>query len=65
MENLTYLYLGGSRLSGQIPVELADLANLEDLYLHGNEFSGCVPAALYDVPQNDLIVVPLPVCSGN
>jgi hypothetical protein len=62
-------------LSGPIPSELGNLANLqalelhdnqlsgpEYLYLGGNQLSGCVPAKLLDVPSNDGASLGLPSC---
>ena len=43
---VTWLYLSENRLSGEIPPELGNLANLEDLYLSGNELSGEIPSEL-------------------
>ena len=40
------LYLDYNQLSGPIPAELGNLANLGDLVLSGNQLSGPIPAAL-------------------
>ena len=40
------LFLGGNQLTGEIPPELGDLANLELLYLHENQLTGPIPAEL-------------------
>ena len=40
------LKLEGNRLSGEIPLELGDLANLESLGLEGNRLSGKIPPEL-------------------
>ena len=40
------LFLGGNQLTGKIPPELGDLANLELLYLHENQLTGPIPAEL-------------------
>ena len=45
---VTDLRLGDNQLSGSIPSELGNLANLEWLYLSNNQFSGCVPVKLLD-----------------
>ena len=56
------LDLNGKQLSGSIPSELGNLANLEVLELHYNQLSGCVPAKLLDVPNNDVVSLRLPSC---
>ena len=43
---VTRLELDYGQLSGEIPPELGNLANLESLWLRGNELSGCAPASL-------------------
>ena len=43
---VTWLWLYGNQLSGEIPPELGNLANLEDLYLSANELSGEIPSEL-------------------
>ena len=40
------LLLGHNELSGTLPAELGDLANLQELYLDNNELSGEIPAEL-------------------
>ena len=40
------LYLSGNGLSGTIPSELGNLANLESLVLHHNQLSGEIPPEL-------------------
>ena len=47
---VTTLDRGFNQLTGTIPTELGNLANLEYLYLNGNQLRGCVPASL----QNQL-----------
>ena len=42
------LNLSQNRLSGEIPPELGNLANLEELSLGFNELRGCIPGALQD-----------------
>ena len=56
------LDLDGKQLSGSIPSELGNLANLEELFLGGNQLSGCVPAALLNVPSNDVSRLSLSSC---
>ena len=43
------LFLSSRNLSGSIPPELGDLANLRDLYLYGNNLSGSIPPELGDL----------------
>ena len=40
---VTGLNLGGNRLSGPIPAELASLSDLERLYLNDNQLTGMIP----------------------
>ena len=56
------LWFGSNQLSGSIPSELGNLANLGSLFLGSNQFSGCVPAELLDVPSNDVANLGLPSC---
>ncbi len=44
-------------LSGPIPPELGDLANLESLYLWGNELTGSIPPQLGNLSNLDTLVV--------
>ena len=46
---VTQLNLSDNALTGEIPAELGDLANLQQLWLYGNELSGEIPAALGDL----------------
>ena len=62
--NVTQLILAGYGLSGSIPPELGDLANLATLRLSSNSLTGCVPAALRNVPDNDLAALGLPFCGA-
>ena len=43
---VTGLDLSFNQLSGEIPPELGDLANLQELYLYGNQLSGEIPPEL-------------------
>ena len=43
---VTRLLPGNNRLSGSIPSELSNLANLESLFLNGNRLSGSIPSEL-------------------
>ena len=40
------LFLGDHQLSGEIPAELGNLANLQELFLSSNQLSGEIPAEL-------------------
>ncbi len=61
---ITELDLDFNGLSGPIPPEPGNLANLEVLYLGGNELSGCIPAGLMEIRTNDLGDLGLPACGG-
>ena len=63
MANLKHLDLRGNRLSGSAPRELCGL-NLYSVFLSGNDWTGCIPKALFDVDENDLDEIDLPVCDG-
>ena len=63
LANLRTLMLGWNNLSGEIPSTLNNLT-LERLWLRENDFTGCVPHKLSLVPENDLRLVPLPVCEA-
>ena len=56
------LDLRGNNLTGPIPAELGNLANLETIYLGGNQFSGCIPIWLLDVAESDLSTLGLQDC---
>ena len=49
-------------LSGPIPSELGNLANLQEMELRDNQFSGCVPVKLLDMTSNDVASLGLPSC---
>ena len=59
---VTELSLGSNQLSGPIPSELGNFANLLGLWLDDNQLSGCVPAKLLNVPSNDVASLGLPSC---
>ena len=63
MANLKHLDLRGNRLSGSAPRELCGL-NLYSVFLSGNDWTGCIPKALFDISENDLDEIDLPVCDG-
>ena len=56
---VTKLVLVSNQLSGPIPSELGNLANLRALSLGNNQFSGCVPVKLFD---NYVASLGLPSC---
>ena len=43
---VTQLFLTGNQLTGEIPAELGDLANLTQLFLSNNQLTGEIPAEL-------------------
>ena len=54
--------LGGNQLTGPIPSELGNLANLYTLELGGNQLTGCVPAGLKAEENSDIDQLGLEVC---
>ena len=48
---VTKLSLNGNQLSGEIPANLGNLANLWELCLGGNQLSGEIPSELGDLPN--------------
>ena len=53
-------------MSGAIPAELGQLANLTEVLLFSdNDLSGCVPDALRDVRRNDFDRLGLPFCASD
>ena len=59
---VTKLVLGSNQLTGPIPSELGNLANLQDLELRDNQFSGYVPVKLLDMTSNDVARLGQPSC---
>ena len=52
---VTGLFLGGNQLSGSIPPELGNLANLESLWLYENQLSGSIPSELGNLANLDTL----------
>ena len=52
---VTGLNLGGNQLSGEIPPELGNLANLKLLYLNANQLSGEIPPELGNLANLELL----------
>ena len=54
---VTELFVAFDQLSGEIPPELGNLANLSTLQIDGNQLSGCVRGSLLgrlDMDESDL-----------
>ena len=51
------LNLSFNQLSGSIPAELGNLANLKELYLIGNQLSGSIPAELGNLANLEIIPI--------
>ena len=49
-------------LTGEIPKELGNLANLLGLFLSENQLTGCIPYGLRHVVDNDFYELGLPFC---
>ena len=62
IRDLVTLDLRGNNLTGQIPGELGGFRQLHRLYLGGNRFSGCIPSRLRRIPENDFLLLNLPMC---
>ena len=62
LTKLETLDLRFNDLSGSIPPELVNLTKLEALYFYGNNWTGCISRSLFDIPDNDLGDLDLPVC---
>ena len=56
------LFLNRNGLSGEIPPELGDLANLERLMIDGNQLSGCIPFPLNQFHSGITDLGDLPHC---
>ena len=63
IRDLVTLDLRGNDLTGEIPSELGEFRQLHRLYLGGNQFTGCIPSRLERIPENDLLVLDLPMCN--
>ena len=56
------LDLAGNNLTGPIPAELGNLANLAAIFLGDNQFSGCIPNWFLDISEGDLSTLGLQYC---
>ena len=61
LTKLRLLFLNRNRLSGSVPPELGGLTELIDLRLGGNDWTGVMPKALFDVLDDDMDSISLPV----
>ena len=55
---VTWLFLYENRLSGEIPAELGNLANLTQMALSGNELSGAIPSELSNLSNLEGLSLP-------
>ena len=63
---VTRLQLNNNQLTGPIPAELGNLANLQRLFLYGNMLTGPIPAALGNLAHPPVAVsLPQPVERGD
>ncbi len=62
---VTELDLNSNNLSGNIPAELGNLANLTDLNLYFNQLSGSIPAALGNLTNLTLLQLSFNQLSGS
>ena len=63
LHELATLRLRDNRLTGRMPYSLCGLNGLIKLEIRGNNWTDCIPGALFDVPENDLVEINLPVCA--
>ena len=64
LSNLKSLSLSGNKLNGPIPQELGQLWNLKELWLYNDNLIRCdAPQRLWNVPDNDLKIVPRMGCT--
>ena len=54
---VTWLWLHGNQLSGEIPPELGNLANLTQMALSGSELSGAIPSELSTLSNLESLVL--------
>ena len=62
IRDLVTLDLRNNNLTGHIPEELGGFRQLRRLYLGGNQFTGCIPSRLRRIPDNDFLLLDLPMC---
>ena len=62
IRDLSALNLRSNNLTGEIPPELGRFRQLHWLYLGDNQFTGCIPSSLARIPNNDILLLDLPMC---